>query len=63
MDGEESAIERTVFSVADNYQYSKNADDLLLKTKYYLGGVPFHLQWKLKKSSADVVSGSIFCLK
>lgn len=54
VDGEEGAIERTIFSLANHYHFNSNEN--VLKTKYYIGAVPFHFNWKLTKSSADVVS-------
>lgn len=59
VDGEESAIERTIFSLANQYQRNVNDDnEMILKTKYYIGGVPFHFQWKLTKANGDVVRNS-----
>lgn len=54
IDGEENAIERTIFSLANHYNF--NTKELLLKAKYYIGGVPFHFTWKLTKSNSDVVN-------
>ncbi|XP_037038468.1 non-homologous end-joining factor 1-like [Bradysia coprophila] len=52
----ESAVERTIFSPAKHYQTctSTNGTELMLKTKHYISAVPFHFQWKLTKSGADV---------
>lgn len=55
VDGEENALKRTVLSLANHYQYISNNNEVLLKTKYYIGGVPFHFSWKLVKSNTDVV--------
>lgn len=55
VDGEENAIERTIFSLANQYSFNTNENESLLKTKYYIG-VPFHFTWKLTKSNSDVVN-------
>lgn len=56
VNGEESSIQQTLFSVANQYLCSATENELLLKTKYYKAGVPFHFHWKLTKSSVDEVS-------
>lgn len=56
VDGEENAIERTIFSLANQYSFNTNENESLLKTKYYIGSVPFHFTWKLTKSNSDVVN-------
>ncbi|KAG4074442.1 hypothetical protein HA402_015138 [Bradysia odoriphaga] len=50
----ESAVERTIFSSAKHYTCTTMNGTELLKSKHYIGDVPFHFQWKLTKSSADV---------
>ncbi|KAJ6635370.1 hypothetical protein Bhyg_13955 [Pseudolycoriella hygida] len=53
VDDDENALEQTIFSLANQYTFSFNGNERLLKAKYYIGGVPFHFQWKLMKSSSD----------
>jgi len=54
VDGKKGAIERTISSLADQYKYNCKENELLLKIKYYISGVPFHFYWKLMKSNSDV---------
>lgn len=55
VDGDENAIKQTIYSLADRYEYSSTEDELLLKLKYYVSGVPFHFHLKLMKCNSDVV--------
>lgn len=65
MDVDEDNVQQKLFSPANHYNYTINNNDLLLKTKYYVGGATFQFHWNLTKCNSDVVSNpckTIYCL-